>query len=200
MASHYDREEALKSRLNTFLRERLGLPDGDYYSRLAQEGFAELKSVLSDINNIFTVKVTVAFIEWLSTRVGLDEATRVGIVSEVLSTKPNANGYDLEISDPIEVVAEVNCNVPINRGTVYGSARRDGIARDVASLIQGKSKSTIDPKTCLKFIGLLDKPEIRQATRHFVKNMKEHRDRMVFVEPGIRIDSRENVYVVYVHF
>jgi len=200
MSSHYDREESLKDRLNTFLRERLELPDGDYYSRLGQEGLAELKSVLSDINNIFTLKVTVAFVEWLAKELGLDDSTRLAIISQVLSTKPNANGYDLEVLDPIQIVAEVKCNVPINRGSVYGSAQRDGIAKDIASLIHGKSKSKTDSRRCLKFMVLLEKPEVRDATLHLVKNMKEHGDRIVFFEPGTKIDSRDSIYVVYVEF
>ena len=200
MPSHYDREDALKARLNTFFLERLGLPEGDYYSRLDQEGFGELKSILSDINNIFTVKVTLAFVEWLVMRLGVDEATRLATISEVLSTKPNSNGYDIEISDPIQVIAEVKCNVPINRGNVYGSAQRNGILKDVVSLIQGKNKSTTDPQDYLKFLVLLDKPEIRQATCQLVDNMKEYKDRMVFVKPDTRIVSRENIYVVYVEF
>lgn len=198
MMVHYNREEALKSRLNTFLRERLALPNVDYYSRLNQEAFIELKSVLSDINNIFTLRVTLAFVEWLSDRLKLDEDERKHVRSEVLNTKPNANGYDLEIADPVHIVAEVKCNVPINQGTVYGSAQRDGIAKDVASLVEGKSKSSVDPEKCLKFMVLLDKPEIRQATDHFVKNMKVHRDRMVFVQPGTSLDAEDKVYVVFV--
>ena len=205
MPNHYNREEDLKDRLNTFFQKHLRLPEGDYYSRLGQEGFGELKSVLSDINNIFTVKVTLAFVEWLATRFKLGEKDRSTIISKVLNTKPNANGYDLEISDPIQVIAEVKCNLPINRGNVYGSAQRDGIAKDIVSLMHGKSKSTTDPQSCLKFMVLLDKPEIRQATRHFVGNMKEHRNRIAFVGPDTRIDldssdSKENVYVVFVEF
>ena len=200
MSDHYDREKKLKDRLNTFLQKRLGLPEEDYYSRLSQEGFGELKSVLSDINNIFTVKVTLAFVEWLATRFKLGEKDRSTIISEVLNTNPNANGYDLEISDPIQVIAEVKCNLPINRGNVYGSAQRDGIVKDINSLIHRKRKSAADPQSCLKFMVLLDKQEIREATSHLVGNMKEHGDRIAFVEPDTKIISLENVYIVFVGF
>lgn len=200
LTNYYDREQVLKFRLNGFLRSRFGLPEGDYYARLEQNDLAELKSVLNDINNIFTLKVTVAFIHWLSTRLGLDETTRARIMSNVLSTKPNANGYDIKISDPIEVVAEVKCNVPVNCGTVYGAAQRNGIAKDISSLIHGKSKSFIDPKMYKKFMVFLDTPEIRQATQHFVKNMKKDQDRIVLVDTDVSIDSLEKVYVVFVRF
>ena len=200
MPSQYDREDVLKARLNMFLWKNLGLPEGDYYSQLGQDGFSELKTVLNDINNIFTVKVTLTFVEWLVMRLGLTEATRLATLSKVRGTKPNANGYDIEISNPIQIVAEVKCNVPINRGNIYGSAQRDGIVKDVDSLVRGKNKSTINPENYLKFMVLLDNPEIRQATRHLVENMKEHRDRMVFVELDTKFNSRENVYIVYVGF
>lgn len=204
MSNQYDREKKLKDRLNTFLQKHLGLPEEDYYSRLSQKGFGKLKSVLSDINNIFTVKVTLAFVEWLATRFKLSEKDRSMIISEVLSTKPNANGYDLEISDPIQMIAEVKCNIPVH-GKVYGAAQRDGIVKDIRSLICGKSKSTADPQSCLKFMVLLDKRKIHEATRRLVRNMEKHRDRIVFVEPDTRIDpdspdSKENIYVVFVGF
>ena len=201
MSDHDDREKKLKDGLNTFLQKHLGLPEDDYYSRLSQEGFGELKSVLSDINNIFTVKVTIAFVEWLVARFKLGEKDRSTIISKVLSAEPNANGYDLEISDPIRVIAEVKCNFPVH-GEVYGAAQRDGIVKDIGFLIRGKSKSTADPQSCLKFMVLLAKSEICKATHHLVRNMKEHRSRVVFVEPDTRIDSNstENVYVVFVEF
>ena len=129
----YDREQALKSRLNAFMQERLGLPADDYYSKLDQRALAELKSVLSDINNIFTLKVTLAFAKWLSAKLNLEQVAQEEIKSSILRAPPNANGYDIEISKPLQIIAEVKCNVPINRGAVYGSAQRDGLARDVNS-------------------------------------------------------------------
>lgn len=61
MGSAYDRERVLKHRPNAFLHERLGLPASDDYSRLNEQALSELKSVLSDINNIFTLKGCLVF-------------------------------------------------------------------------------------------------------------------------------------------
>lgn len=196
----YDREQTLKSRLNTFMQERLRSPANDYYSQLDHQALAELKSVLSDINNIFTLKVTLAFAEWLSEKLNLDQVARKEIKTSILRNPPNANGYDVEISAPLQVIAEVKCNVPINRGAVYGSAQRDGIAKDVSSLIGGKSKSKMHPDACLKFLVLLDTPEIREATQHFVKNMKQHRDRIIFASPDTKLERKDQVCVVHVSF
>ena len=194
----YDRESALQKRINAFLHERFGLPQSDYYSRLDQKGLSELKALLSDINNIFTMKVCLHFGEWLSETLALDVEARSNIRESILSNPPNANGYDIEIATPIPVIAEVKCNIPINGGVVYGSAQRNGIIKDIRSLMEGKSKSRARPDTCLKFLVLLDVPEIRSATQHLVKNLKEHQDAVVFAAPGINPDRKDKLYIVYV--
>ena len=199
MDNIYDRERMLRARLNAFMQERLRLPANDYYGQLDMETLGELKSVLSDINNIFTLKVCLAFSEWLGESLKLSTTVRQDIKRSILRNPPNANGYDVEISEPIQVIAEVKCNVPINRGTVYGSAQRDGIVKDVNSLISGKGKSQMEPDACLKFLVLLDTPEIREATKRFVKNMKQHRERMVFIAPDIKPERKDRVYIVHVN-
>jgi hypothetical protein len=194
----YDREQTLRSRLNAFLQERLSLPARDYYAALDQHSLAELKSVLSDINNIFTLKVCVGFVQWLADKLNLSEDVQRHIELSILKNPPNANGYDVEISDPIKVVAEIKCNVPINRGAVYGSAQRNGIAKDVESLILGKTKSRMKPNECLKFLVFLDTPNIRAATTHFIKNMKQHREAVVLAASDVKPDNVEKLYVVHV--
>ncbi len=196
----YDREEVLKLQLNSFLEQSLNLPKNDYYSRLDLNGFLRLKSVLSDINNIFTLKVSFAFARWVTDHLSLSQEATEMIVSQILDTKPNANGYDIELSEPVKLIAEVKCNIPINGGSVYGSAQKNGIAKDIKSLINGKSKSAIKPDEYFKFMVFLDKPEIRQATKHFVKNMKEGKELISFVDNKSKIGTTKNIYVVYVEF
>lgn len=196
----YDREEVLKLQLNSFLEQNLNLPKNDYYSRLDLNGFLRLKSVLSDINNIFTLKVSFAFARWVTDHLSLSQEATEMIVSQILDTKPNANGYDIELSEPVKLIAEVKCNIPINGGSVYGSAQKNGIAKDIKSLINGKSKSAIKPDEYFKFMVFLDKPEIREATKHFVKNMKEGKELISFVDNKSKIGTTKNIYVVYVEF
>jgi hypothetical protein len=197
---NYDRETALQSRLNRFLISDLDLPTADYYSHLDLDGFLKLKSVLSDINNILTLRVSLAFSRWVSAALGLEKSAEDKMENQVLTTKPSANGFDIELSDPMKIIAEVKCNIPINRGSVYGSAQKDGIAKDIDSLISGKSKSLTNPKQCLKFMVFLDKPEVRTATGHFIKNMRAHRERIQIVREETKLNSVENVYVVFVSF
>ncbi|WP_237133128.1 hypothetical protein [Pseudohongiella sp. O18] len=194
----YDRERALQERLNSFFHKNFALPDLDYYSRLDRKALAGLKALLGDINNIFTMKICLEFGTWLGEILNLDAKTRGELRDSILQSQPNTNGFDLEIPEPVGVVAEVKCNVPINGGSVYGSAQRNGIVKDIDALMEGKSKSPIDPTNCLKFLVLLDTPEVRAATRHLVKNLKRHKEAVVFIEPGIKPDCRHNLYVVHV--
>jgi hypothetical protein len=120
----FDRESQLPKRLNTFLEQEFGLPEGDYYERLSLDGFLGMKSLLSDINNIFTLKVTLAFSEWVSNHLALNDTAKQEIISQIQKAKPNANGYDIEVSGPVKIIAEVKCNVPINDGAFMALHRR----------------------------------------------------------------------------
>ena len=110
----YNREASLKDKLNGFFEYKLNLPKNDYYSELDLRGYLELKSTLSDINNIFTLKVSSSFVEWLYEKIECIK-TKDAALSQLLSTKPNTNGYDIEISNPHKVIAEVKCNVANQR-------------------------------------------------------------------------------------
>ena len=199
MSTIYNREKVLQSRLNTFIQERFDLPKEDYYSRLNQNSLGELKSVLNDINSIFTLRVSLAFVNWLGQTVGLSAGACEAIKSLVLQKSPHANGYDVEISNPIRVIAEVKCNIPINRGDKYGSQQVSGIQKDINSLMSGKTKSQMKPDECLKFLVLLDTPEIRDATQRIVKKIKQHSENIVFTEAGTKPERRDKVYIVYVN-
>lgn len=200
MSKVYSRETQLRERLNAFLEEEFALPKSDYYARMDLDGFLQLKSVLSGINNIFTLKVSLAFAEWVAGHLALDDSAKQQIISQIQKTNPNANGYDIEVSEPVKLIAEVKCNVPINGGRVYGSAQRNGLAKDIKALIHGKTKSPVLPEDYLKFMVFLDMPEIRDATANYVKNMKEDKERIAYPDIGSIVADTSKVYVVYVGF
>ena len=153
--------------------------------------------MLSDINNIFTLKVCLAFAKWLGTSLNLTESETAWIERSILSKKASANGYDVEISVPVPIIGEVKCNVPINQGVVYGSAQQAGIAKDVNALLNGKTRSNIEVHKYLKFLVLLDTPDIRRATEHFF-NKSAFKERVVFVSPGNALTRFDVIYVVFV--
>jgi len=194
----YNREESLRERLNAFLSQRFDIPALDYYSRLNTQAFLGLKSVLADINNILTLKVSLAFAEWISARLDLDSEARQALKRIVLRAKPNANGFDVWLGYPIAFVAEVKCNVPINGGSIYGSAQRHGIEKDIAALLQGKSKASINSQSCPKFFAFLDLPEIRNANAHLLRVSKTCKEKLVFVSENTEFDRLDIVYGVYV--
>lgn len=196
----YNRDEQLKERLNRFLVKKMGLPEYDYYGNMTTNDFLELKSVLSDINNSFTLKVSIAFAEWLAKLLEFDPVARSEMQQGILATKPNANGYDIEITHPKKVIAEVKCNIPINNGAVYGSAQKHSIVKDIEALLKGKSKSKVNPSEFLKFMVFLDRDEIRQATKNLVKNLTSLRDNIRFVEGAEDLTSKDFVYIVFVAF
>lgn len=196
----YNRDRQLKERLNRFLVKKMGLPEYDYYGNMTANDFLELKSVLSDINNSFTLKVSLAFAEWLANLFEFDSVARSEMQQSILATKPNANGYDIEITHPKKVIAEVKCNIPINNGEVYGSAQKHSIVRDLEALLKGKSKSKVNPSEFLKFMVFLDRGEIRHATKTLVKNLTGLRDSIRFVEGAEELTSKDFVYIVFVAF
>ena len=197
MTDTYNREAHLQNQLNSFLSNDLGLPVKDYYSNLDIGNFLQLKSVLSAINNIFTLKVTLSFAHWAANHFNFNEQLKDSIITQIQDTKPNANGFDIEISTPVKLIAEVKCNIPINNGVVYGSAQRNGITKDIDALINGKNKSSIKPDDYYKFMVFLDNPEVKKATQHYVSNMKQHKDKMVFATDSSSITSTNYVYIIY---
>ncbi|GGE94501.1 hypothetical protein [Shewanella carassii] len=194
----YDREADLSHRLNTFLSETFGLPNKDYYSQLDAEGFISLKSALSDINNILTLKVTLSFADWLSQHYNLDSSAKAELERIVLEAKPNSNGYDVWLGYPVSFVGEVKCNIPINNGLVYGSAQRAGIEKDVNGMLKGKRKASINPEKCPKFLAFLDLPQIRSANEHLSSVSGICKEHLVFTEMGQELDRLDVVYGVYV--
>ena len=75
--SPFNREDSLRRRLNEFLSRNFDLPERDYYAKLDADAFVGLKSVLADINNILTLRVSLAFVEWVAARLCLDAKAKL---------------------------------------------------------------------------------------------------------------------------
>ena len=149
----YNRTEALKERLNAFIRSITGI-DEDYYEKLTQEQLIQLKSATSDINNVFTLKITISFLEWLKNYLPLSNSEYEEIFNEINLTKPNANGFDIVI-EKYKLLVEIKSIIPINNGNYYGAAQRTSILKDAINLKYGK-KGFTNTEDYIKFIGLID--------------------------------------------
>lgn len=194
----YQKDQELRQRLNTFLRDTFDLPDMDYYSRFDLKELLSLKSVLSDINNALTMRLTLGFIDWIGKALTLDESAISAARRDVLTTKPNTNGYDVHYKTSPAFIAEVKCNVPINGGRIYGSAQKNGIISDIEALLHGKSKAAPVEPGSLKFMVFLDLPEVRAANDHLKSSNSKIAKEFVILPPQEKPRDHSVVYGVYV--
>lgn len=194
----YNREEDLRLRLNSFLCENFELPQHDYYGSLSTEAILSLKSVLSNINNILTLRVTLAFVEWVTDRLNLDRSARDELERSVLEAKPNSNGFDVWLGYPVAFVGEVKCNIPVKGGMVYGAQQRNGIEKNVTALLQGKKKASMLTAGCPKFLVFLDLPQVRKANDHLSRTSSICKGKLVEPEDSDELNRTDIVYVVYV--
>lgn len=195
---YYQKDEEVRRRINLFLQTAFDLPEEDYYARLNVKNLLTLKSALSDINNVLTMRLTLEFLNWAAQALPLDEIAIGQIRNDVLATKPNSNGYDIHCTAPISFVAEVKCNIPVNGGRKYGAAQRNGIVKDIDALLHGKSKvSSIDSK-CLKFMVFIDLPEVRAANEHLLVTNSRLLSAFRFIKENEAPNDPTVVYGVYV--
>jgi len=197
MTGTHNRELGLKDRFNDGIIACLGIEQKDYYSKITNSQMLGLKTLLSDVNNIITLKIASRLAERICQTLNLDCDTKHSIENIIRTTKPNANGYDIECPAPL-IIAECKCNIPINKGDKFGSAQKTSLEKDIKGLLYGKSKSKIQFKDAMKFLGLLDEPKIRQAVDSYLKNRMEFKGRLI-IEPnqGLVLDVN-HVYIIYV--
>jgi hypothetical protein len=195
----YRRDEHLRRRINSFLCKTFHLPEEDYFGDMDIASLLELKSVLSDINNTLTMRLTLGFADWAGKTFQMDATALMRLRSDVLSTKPSANGYDVSFAHSPPIVAEVKCNVPINGGTKYGAAQKNGIIADIEALLNGKSKAPTAPAAAhsLKFMVFLDVPAVRAANSHLIASNSRVSKEFVILKAGQVPTDPKVVYGVY---
>jgi len=190
----YRREDDLKDQFNNTVQKALGIPRKDYYSSLSVNQLLKLKTALHEINNIMTMKLTLLLINWLTKIFQFPEEDKNRIVQCALSTKPNANGYDLVINNPEHILAEVKCNIPVKSGNQFGAAQKNGLVKDVDGLLKGKSKARLQDQlhSYYKILALYDTPEARTAATQLFSKRKD-------VLIGDEIKSKDKVHVVFLN-
>lgn len=154
MKNYLGRNKTIKDKLNQHLSKLTGI-EADYYSNLKNENILELKTVLSDIHNLLTLKLTIASAKWVCEFFEIGDVEFKKIVDKVDATKPNQSGFDLLIHKPIKLVAEVKCTSPINNGSKFGVAQRNSILDDIQKLKSGKRELS-DTSEYLKFMFIID--------------------------------------------
>jgi hypothetical protein len=172
----------LRERLNKHLKALTGL-DKDYFSKLKQYDLLELKTVLSDLNNILTFRTTISASSWICKYFQFNNSFKNEILRKVDNIKPNTNGFDIYISNPIKIAAEVKCIAPINNGNKYGAAQWNAILEDAIKLKKGKRKMHQSTKGYFKFLFLIDiKDRTDKAISHLLKKSKGTSDKSLRVD------------------
>ena len=130
----YSREKDLANRFNRAVIEVLKIQDKDYYAEMKIRDLLKLKSGYARINNIITLKLTMALINWLGGRLSLGSEKIAEITRQVDATHANASGFDVDICDP-NIVGEVKGNVPVNGGNRFGADQLKGLTNDVFGML-----------------------------------------------------------------
>lgn len=206
------REDTLKKAFNSFWQNTLNSTE-DFYSKLSVTDLIKLKLALSDINNIITLRLTLAAAKFLHTNWIINEKQKEELIKAINKVSPNANGYDIEIQEDGNyppVIAEVKANVPcvgnktqingITVGARYGAKQKEELKKDIDSLRNGKSKAKIQPNSNpapLKFIFVLDFGT--GAIEDFIKSLpQEYTGKVVLYEPNYKLNDLDpnKVYIV----
>ena len=121
----------------------------------------ELKSILSDINNIMTLISTRSIATKILSILSLNNEDRERILNVIDNQKPNSNGFDIRIDSPVKILVEVKCNSLIHNKR-FGAAQINAILDDARKLRLESSrnmkvrKSIQDTKDYIKIIAIVN--------------------------------------------
>lgn len=191
------REVKLAQALNGFMYN-FGLED--FYSKLSIDKILQLKQILSDINNIITLRVTRLFVDFLLHEGIIDKYEYEEINNDINSTDVNTNGYDVRY-DKKKIIAEVKCNIPVNDNS-YGAAQEYSIIKDINGLLSGEGKNKVNILKCelnlyYKFMVVLHTDKTKEAMQKIIKKINN---------PSVVEYSKEQcfekskVYIVYIYY
>ena len=133
----------------------------DIESNFTLDKLIELKSILSDINNIMTLISTRSIATKLSDILSLKNEDREQIFNAIDNQKPNTNGFDIRIDSPVKILVEVKCNSLIHNKK-FGAAQINAILEDARKLRLESSrhikasKSIQDTKDYIKIIAIVN--------------------------------------------
>lgn len=193
------REKELKDGFNNIFSTILG--NLDLYSNIDFVGLVKLKTAVSNINNIITLKITLAFIKKLKNVLGISDNQVDAMMKIVDSTSANTNGYDLEYTDnkkfitdlkskgiinqeladkligdintsnPKNILAEIKCNIPV-KGKQFGANQKDAIEKDLDGLFNGKKTAPgITPKDYYKFMVFMRVDDIEDSVNDLLNKI-----------------------------
>ena len=148
----YERENFLKLQFNevwsSILKEKK-----DYYSYMDEHSLDLLKNAVTNLKNINTLKTTLWYISKIKDIFNVSDKEVAAVEESVRTAPPHYEGYDVEHTGLINVIAEIKCNMPINNSNKFEPVQINEIKRDLEFLINGKKKSKIkDIENYYKFL------------------------------------------------
>lgn len=193
----YSKEDLLSNEFNSIVSEVMGIPSEDYLSKISDDNLVRMKILVKNINNVLTLRLTQKVAGWICKNQNFDSSKVSQVLRTIDSTKPNANGFDIEIDDP-RIVVEIKCNIPINDGNRFGSKQAEGIRKDIMGLLNGKTKSSVDTSKAIKILGLSNVGRAKEAAKNLVSSLDINiRRRIVFCERAADIDLKlDKLYVL----
>lgn len=117
-----------------------------------------LKSVLSNINNILTLLATLAIAKRLIKIFPFNNDQKKQLLFDIENKKANSNGFDIQVDTPKKILVEVKCNVPLTSQKL-GQAQINGILEDARKLRMEsfrRRKIKIDTSGYIKIIAIVN--------------------------------------------
>jgi len=119
-------------------------------AKLTIQDYIHIKSLLTNVNNMLTLKVTHKMHSLLKKYVDVSD----NMLTDLNAKSANANGFDM-IDTTNKVIVEIKAVIPINNGNFYGVAQRNSILDDAIKLLNGK-RELANTSNYRKIIGLVD--------------------------------------------
>ena len=141
--------------LNDKIDNSLGVITGNYTNfteKFTAKNYLRLKSTLSDINNVLTLKLTFAFIDFLGEKFNFSQETVKDLKYKVDKVGPNTKGFDIEFNEPIKILAEIKC-IDSEIGK-FSAIQKKNLFIDAYKLKY--KESLIDKSDFYKFLVVLD--------------------------------------------
>lgn len=195
------RGQYLKNEFNVFWN-KFWQTDKDYYSLFTLEELAELKMAITNINNLITFESTVMACNLICDILNFDEAAKTKILNDIKSTSANTNGYDIEHRGETPFICEVKANIPSGGKAVFGAQQMNQLIKDVNYLLNGKTKSSIDPSALggyYKFLCMYcNNQKTLSAIHHFAALVNSKNQGCIELWNGQSILQKNRIYLLLV--
>lgn len=203
--NNYNREHDIKQKILKIQEEFIRV-DQYHLENIDISGLFHLKKILSSVNNLITLYATLGFVNYLVERNFIEPAQAEEMKASVQSQHANTNGYDIEFTDGIPIVAEVKCNIPVLKVN-FGATQIAGIINDLRGLASGKTKvlrrkDAYKLKDAYKFMVILNTDDdsgnilTQKAIDNIMPKFRNVCDKIMMIPDDNALLNTETIYIV----